>query len=213
MTGWLTSACGHKVEHIPCPRPGQRVTLTAPPKGVLHTTEGSTVEGALAVFRQHYAPHFTVGVDRKGRGRILQHVPLGEMAAALENHPGGVETNRVVRAQIEVVGFSKKTQWLPLQPTLGLLAKLLAELQAAGIQLRHPYVKRDPQRWTVSNGWVGHVDVPENVHWDPGQLNYQRLFRLARLADPDLRVRKRPRVSLPVGRTAALRRAAKKGPR
>jgi hypothetical protein len=105
-TGWLTRAGAFRVEHVPYPYLGSPVNTYAPAKGLLHTTQGSSIEGALSVFRVHYAPNFTVGADAKKKVRILQHAPLGVMGHALANKAGGVETNRVVRAQIEIVGFS-----------------------------------------------------------------------------------------------------------
>jgi hypothetical protein len=60
QTGWLTKTAGGKpIEHQPCPNPGGAVSETAPPTGVVHTIEGN-LEGALAFFHQHYAPHFTL---------------------------------------------------------------------------------------------------------------------------------------------------------
>lgn len=215
QTGWLTHAGPYKVEHMPMPRPGLPVDLAHPPLGLIHTTQGPTIEGALSVFRQHYAPTFTVGVDAKRRGRLVQHVPLGEMAAALMNAAGGVETNRVVRVQIEVVGYALNTVWLPSEPTRSMLVALLAELEhAAGIPLRHPIVVRDPVKWRAASGWVGHVDAPENDHVDPGKLNYRRLFQLAgEELELGAQVRPKPRKHLPViSKTAALKRRAKKTP-
>lgn len=180
--GWLTKAGAYKVEHITWPYVAglPDVDVSHPPLGLLHTTQGPTVEGALSVFRERYAPHFTVGVDAKLRPRIIQHVPLGKLAAALQNDPGGVETNREVRVQIEIVGYARKTIWLPAKPTLSRLAALLAELEgAAGIPLTRAIVGRDPARWRTAKGWLGHVDAPENEHWDPGKLNYPRLLQLA----------------------------------
>jgi hypothetical protein len=66
--GWLAHAGDHKVEHVTWPYVAALPTidLRHPPLGLLHTTQGPTIEGALSVFRQHYAPHFTVGVDARG---------------------------------------------------------------------------------------------------------------------------------------------------
>jgi N-acetylmuramoyl-L-alanine amidase len=180
---WLDRAGAHRVEHVPCPNPGQPVDLHAPPKGIMHTTEGS-FEGSLAVFRQHFAPHFMVGRDARKAVRILQLVPLETMAAALENRPGGVETNRVCRAQIELVGFSKHELWLPEQEVAEALAALMLALRdAAGIPLRHVIAGRKPDLWVKAAGWLGHIDVPENSHWDPGNLDWHALLKLAAPTD------------------------------
>ena len=211
--GWLTKAGPYKVEHVACPRPSRPVDLKHPPLGLLHTTQGPTIEGALSVFRTHYAPHFTVGGDSKKRGRILQHVPLGEMAAALMNAAGGVETNREVRVQIEIVGFCAAKAWLPKEPTLSMLIALLAELRdAADIPLNHPTVARNHEKWMHATGWVGHADAPENDHTDPGHLDYAALLARARtVADVGrAKAKKKPRKTLPLSKTKAVQKAAKR---
>jgi hypothetical protein len=214
--GWLTHAGKFRVDHIPCPHPGEPVDLSAPPKGVQHTVEGS-FESGLAVFRRHFAPHFLVGRKRGGALSIAQLVPLGFMAAALENHSGGVETNRIVRVQIELADFSKHQPWLPDAGVQELLAQLYLTLeQAADIPLRHVPVLRKPRLWEREPGWFGHVDVPENAHWDSGSLEYGKLFARAHaLDDPfagppewhEVKVNPKPR-RLDRARTAPVRLAA-----
>ena len=55
---WLDRAGQFAIEHIGgIPHFSKAVDLGAPRTGVLHTTEGGW-DGSLAVFRQHYAPHF-----------------------------------------------------------------------------------------------------------------------------------------------------------
>lgn len=183
-TGYLTRAGGFTVEQVVCPDYG-KVDAAAPPKGVLHTTEGS-FESALAVFRQRNAPHFLVGRDSLNRVRILQLVRLGRVAGALENHPGGVETNRVCRVQVEIAGRSQHASWLPDDAVTDALARLMATLvDAADIPLQHHTVGRDPETWLAVSGWVGHADVPENTHWDPGGLKWaELLYRAAAYLEP-----------------------------
>lgn len=211
--GWINSITGgFTVEHLPCPNPGQLVDVDAPAKGLLHTTEGS-LESALNVFLRHFAPTFTVGQDRKGRVRILQHVPLGRMAAALENHRGGVETNRVCRVQIEIAAFSEHRLWQPSPQVAAALAALMHALSnLEEIPLRHPAVLRDPTMWVRAAGWVGHIDAPENTHWDPGAFDYARLFKLAAAVPnakrPKVKLRAKPKRYRP--RTILLKRAAKR---
>lgn len=203
---WLTKIGRFTVEHVPCPRPGQAIDDDAPPKGLLHTIQGS-LESGLAVFRQHYAPTFSVGRDRKGKVRILQHVPLGELAAALENHAGGVETNRICRVQIEIAGFSQTTAWSPDAGVCEALAALMhALVSLEGIPLEHVAVKRNAKRWVRASGWVGHIDAPENTHWDPGALMYERLFSLAG-EPPKVKTKARPKKVQPA--TWVLVRASK----
>lgn len=181
MKAWIARAGSFRVEHVPCPHPGVKVDDGGRHKGVLHTTEGPTVEGALSVFRQHYAPHFTVGRDSRKRVRILQHVPLGYMATTVKNAPGGTETNREARVQIEIVGFSKRELWLPETGTLNALVALLRVLAQQGVvPPRHVAVNRNVALWDRTSAWLGHADVPENDHWDPGRLRWNALMSLVR---------------------------------
>ena len=196
---WLTKAGGFRVERVRVPCPGVRVDLSRPPVGVGHTVEGS-FESGLAVFRRHYAPHFLVGRDRAGRVRILQFCPLGELAAALQNLAGGVETNRWARAQIELAGFSKTHPWQPDAGVMRAYAALLLELRrVAGIPLVRPfpdrigeraasyaYARRRAGKWGRVAGWYNHAEVPENAHWDAGSLRWSRLFALAEQLSPVL---------------------------
>lgn len=181
---WLRTAGKYKIEKIPCPYPGDDVS-SAPAMGVLHTTEGSW-DSALSVFKQHYAPHFLVGP-----GRIAQLVPLGKMSTALEHPRGTQETNRIAKAQIEVVGFSKEHPYVFDARTMDALASLIAKLKTfAGIPISRPFIdKMPPPPWATTNfsrrkagkwgkvaGWYGHVEIPNNAHWDPGNLIWSTLM-------------------------------------
>lgn len=233
--GWLTKAGPIKVEHLVCPSPGVPVEQGAPAAGVLHTMEGS-LESGLAVFRQHFAPTFSAGVDRRGRKRILQHMPLGMMAAALE-HNGGPATNGAARVQIELAGHCQVAPWLPDPATLDTLTWLMAELAARGVvPLSRPYpdlmpsppwavasfVRRLDGKWGHTAGWFGHVEIPGNVHYDPGALEWSTVLHDARVKLRKLQptssssrpaTRATPRRPLPGGRTRRLaKRAAKTTP-
>jgi hypothetical protein len=190
VRGWLREACGRTVEHMPMPHPGIRVDTTVVPQGVEHTIEGS-LESGLSVFRRHYSPTFTVGGTR-----IIQHIPLGFMAAALE-HTRNPPTNGWARVQIETAGRSSEHYWLPEPKTLDSLARLMAALSfndVAGIPLSRPFADPMPAppwstplfsrrlsgHWGRTAGWYGHVDVPENSHWDPGALLWGEVLRRAK---------------------------------
>jgi hypothetical protein len=188
--GWLTKTIGGRtIEHVPCPNPGGAVEESAPPTGVIHTIEGG-LDSGLGVFRQHFAPHFTLDAER-----VIQLVPLGTMAAALENHAGGVETNAIARVQIEVAGHSREHPWCCDPPLDEALADLLATLeQAAEIPLERPFddampplpwasytfERRAAGKWGKVPGWYGHVEVPENEHWDPGAFEWTTILTRAR---------------------------------
>lgn len=194
MRAWIERAGQYRVERIDCPHGSLRVDMTRPRAGVVHTVEGGWNAG-MDVFRQHYAPHFLVGP-----GRIAQLVPLGTAASALENRPGGVETNAWAVAQIEVTGYSRKEPYSFNAMTTSALAALLATLRTeAGIPLNRPFPESMPPpwwewttagfsrrvsgKWGTRHGWFGHVEVPENGHWDPGALEWNKLLRAARALD------------------------------
>lgn len=152
--------------------------------GVLHTTEGSSVEGAISAYRATRSwPHFTVGTD----GRVVQHIPVDKAARALQNLSGGVETNRQGPIQIEVVAFAKNPNWPAAQ--VEALRALMRWVEATcGVVPRGPqfgsseqYGQRNPfeftyEQWVAFDGWCGHQHVPENAHWDPGAINLQVLL-------------------------------------
>jgi hypothetical protein len=202
-SGWLWGAAGHKVEHMPMPHPGARVDMRVKPQGVMHTIEGS-LESGLSVFRHHYSPTFTVGP-----GRIIQHIPLGFIAAALE-HTGFPPTNGWARAQIEVAGHSRTERWLPDAKTFVSLAHLLATLSLApaNIPLTRPFPdamppqpwanrmfgRRHSGNWGRTAGWYGHIEIPQNEHWDPGALAWSQLLRQAELIRAKTTKPDKPRV-------------------
>jgi hypothetical protein len=190
QNGFLNSTVGgRRIEHLPCPHPGVPVDLSAPPAGVLHTIE-STLGSGLSVFQNQFAPHFALDARR-----IVQLVPLGVIGCSLENLAGGTETNRLVRAQIEIAGKSSTTSWLPDADTTEALADLMATLErVADIPLTRPFAEKMPPlpwatkkfsrrsagKWGRTAGWFGHVEVPENGHWDPGALQWNKLLARAR---------------------------------
>lgn len=153
-------------------------------KGVLHTTEGSSASGAIGAYRNINAwPHFTV--DQLGN--VYQHIPLDKAARALENPPGGVETNRGGAIQIEVVGFASKPVWPEAQKKAMRALMRWIESQTGikpeGVKfgsseqfgLKNP-LEFPPNTWITYNGWCGHQHVPENSHWDPGAINIYDLL-------------------------------------
>lgn len=188
MLQWLTKAGDFTVEHIGgIPHFPQSVLDGAPRAGVLHTTEGDSIEGAMSVFKTHFAPHFVVGKDAKGVVHVQQLVPVGFIGAALVTH------NNLAIVQVEMVGFSKETIWFPDAKTATALAGLMAACRDEyGIPLSHPWpdgvygkaTASDPHRnggqFGKDAGWFGHGDVPApDSHWDPGALQWSRAFAMA----------------------------------
>ena len=203
QTGWLTHAGPYKIEHVPCPHPGLLDNAAYKHrKGVQHTTEGATIEGALSRFlHEMVGSTFIVGRDSKKKARILQLVTLGYAAAALQ-HTRAPQTNGLAIAQIELVGFSQTRPWDPDAVVLDMLAALYWQLeQSCGIPLKHiSNPTRSSSVWVAAEGWLGHVDVPENDHVDPRALRYGDVFERARRFDlksvhpkPKAKIKPRPR--------------------
>src|SRR5690348_11347303 len=98
--GWMTEPVfGIVVERSEIRRPGGKayIRMAWTGKGVLHTTEGSSLQAALDTLNaKHAAPHFTIGENR-----IVQNRALGVQGAALVD-PG----NRLAFVQIEMLAFT-----------------------------------------------------------------------------------------------------------
>lgn len=145
--------------------------LGGPPKGLLHTTEGSTYPGVSLYHGTQ--PHFTCDVKKR---RLYQHIPINRAAMALENHAGGVQTNRDGVIQIENVAFTfggkpgSVANWT--KGDVEFIAGLMRWIETnagvprqAGVSFSHPVRMTGPQ-WDGYSGWCGHVHCPENSHVD-----------------------------------------------
>lgn len=183
-TGFVTKIGPLKVERVTgCMRTNSAVDTGKPPAATGHTTEGSW-NSAVSVFRSRLtAPQLLL--ERK---RVGQCVPFGEMAATLQNDAGGVETNRWMRLQIEVVAFSKDQLWLPHAETVDSLAHIMVwSAEQLQIPIKRAfsddnlgakpwavesYPRRRAGRWGKMPGWFMHVEAPENAHWDMGMYKW-----------------------------------------
>lgn len=186
LNPYLKAAGPYPVVQNPCPHFSMPVNLSAPRAGCLHTTEGGSSEGADAVFKRHFAPHFVVGPNLKGQVHIEQLVPVGCIGAALEAH------NDLAIVQIEAVGFSKEQSWCFEPKTLDALSYLFVEIEKQyGVPLTHPWADDD---WGLAGyntphrrsgkfghvaGWFSHGDIPNNCHWDCGHLQWSKIFARA----------------------------------
>ncbi|MCX4677585.1 peptidoglycan-binding protein [Streptomyces sp. NBC_01433] len=176
--------------------------------GVIHTTEGTSLpsygQGAAAP-NITARPNFA-----KKRLDFYQHYAFNRSARALVNLAGGVETNTCNCVQIELVGTCdpkhKKTWngakagkdyvYWPDAPEWALdgLATFMAwQYKNNGIPLTGPstwlaypssYGKTKARMsfaaWNAFRGWCGHAHVPENVHGDPGDIDFAKLLSLAK---------------------------------
>lgn len=160
------------------------ITTSAPAAGVTHTTETKQ----LPAYSTGACPHLTIGPrSARGRSEIFQHVPFGQIATALQNDAGGIETNRLVRCQIEIVGYSSLVPWLPADDEQAM--QIASVFEWAAKELDIPEHRPFPDRlehgvvWAVEGnprrraakfgkqpGWFKHCEVPENDHWDTGSL-------------------------------------------
>jgi hypothetical protein len=160
--------------------------VSGPPRGVLHTTEGSSFAGARGAFVEHNSwPHFTI-THEDGPVVIHQHLPVNVSGRSLEHRHGTVETNRQSAIQIEIVGFAAHSQDFP-QSYLDGIARLMRwiELHAgvartSSVQFVAPGHEQrlSDDAWLNYAGWCGHQHVPHNDHNDPGAIPMAALLRI-----------------------------------
>ena len=183
--------------------PGDRMEVNV---GVIHTTEGTslpTYGGGAS------APNVTGVPDFANRKiKWYQHFDVDCSSRALVNQSGGVQTNTLNAFQVELVGTcdpATHKKWTdagvrhifwPEAPDWALaevawLVKWLHDNH--GMQIRSTViwksypasygasaVRLTGSQWTNYYGWLGHQHVPENVHGDPGNINWKRIEELAK---------------------------------
>lgn len=144
-------------------------------KFLFHTTEGSSIAGAVAAYRAKNSwPHLTVDARIGRTPEITGHLDLDVAARSLRNKPGGVETNTDGIVQIEVVGnaanpsaidwayigrevvgpichtlgipIHSTVRWVPYPASYGLFASQ----------------RLSQAEWTAYRGLLGHEHAPEN---------------------------------------------------
>jgi hypothetical protein len=148
--------------------------VPSPPKLVWHTTEGSSIEGAIGAYRQHNSwPHFTLDPNT---GRLVQHLPMNRAGRSLEHRSGTVETNRAHAIQVELVGLAQQSSgWSSehyehiarlarqIETAVGVPRRAFATFTLTGQRLTDT-------AWLHGAGHCGHQHVPHNSHTDPGAL-------------------------------------------
>lgn len=165
--------------------------MDTPWRGVLHTTEGNSAQGAIGAYKAgNSAPHFTVTMET-GTFKIYQHIPLDKAARALVHSVSKPETNRSRCIQIEIVGYSASISTISDQYVAG-IGSLMRWIESnTTIQRTAPPFKPYPQsygpnngvrftydQWVRFNGWCGHQHVPQNDHGDPGAIPITRLLAI-----------------------------------
>lgn len=159
------------------------------PKGCLHTTEGGSIDGAIAAYSP-YPPHLVY--DWRTRQRV-QHVPL---TLASYSAKDGNDDDYMI--QVELVGFARDTRgWSdealqriaedvarPLEQHFDIPRRAIwhgFKDERDGVK---PYLSSttSPIRITSAqlrdfSGWLGHQHLPApDTHWDPGAFPIARMF-------------------------------------
>jgi hypothetical protein len=158
--GWHPTAIRNQVQG------GIGGYLNVPAKLVWHTTQGTS----LPTYSGSH-PHFTLDFKRR---KLYQHIPITSGAMALENDPGGVETNRAHAYQVELVGFAEDAaKWTDAD--YAEIRKLARWIEKHGkvkrqcsVQFKGTVNHMFAAQWYSYAGHCGHQHVPENAHWDPG---------------------------------------------
>lgn len=158
-----------------------------PAKGVLHTTESGTASSAISAFKSSGSwPHFLVDFT----GHVWQFIDSSLAARALQHPAGTVATNTDHAVQIEIVGYAAQptnhpqSQWNALkalmrwieategvQPTSSVIFK--AYPSSYGL---YNGVRLTSSQWDNYAGWLGHENVPNNDHGDPGAIDINSLL-------------------------------------
>lgn len=169
----------------------------ADPVLVVHTTEGSTIAGAVAAMDRNRSWSNWITDPDTGETRVL--VDGEREDRSLRNLPGGVETNnRPGVWQIEIVGHATDIPHMSDRWYQRLAATIDVICRDKGIPRRFPYPfvaypdsygAKAPQRltgaqWLAVGGIVGHQHVPENLHGDPGDIS--RLIPLVAMKEPPM---------------------------
>ncbi|MER7806175.1 hypothetical protein [Streptomyces sp900116325] len=173
---------------------------------VWHTTEGTSLPSYSGGAE---APNFTAVPDFKAKRLVwYQHFDFDTSARALVNKAGGVETNTMNVAQVEVVGTCDPTthaKWTkagyahlytPELPDwairdLGAFARWANTEHgvplSSGLTFKaYPgsygasSVRMSGARWSAFKGHCGHQHVPENDHGDPGAFPMAAILTAAK---------------------------------
>jgi hypothetical protein len=156
-----------------------------PWRGVLHTTEGPTIAGALSTFQQtNFWPTLTI---EPNTFRIVQHYSLSRGARALSDHATLENAARCV--QIEIVGRAAETPDLApeklafIRDVMRSIEDLVPIPRTSGRRFltlsgvsSTPTNRMTVAEWKRFSGWCGHQHVPGETHWDPGAIDIATLL-------------------------------------
>jgi len=164
-------------------------TSDTPWKLVLHTMEGFLAPSFRLFEDRGYSPHLAVSLDDDTYWPLN---PLDKASSALQNLPGGTETNRDKVIQVEIEGVAKDTAYwdmakyrklvhrvlLPIIRAQPLIAPVVPFRFADGYSDANSATRLTAATWDASGGILGHCHVPENTHWDPGFLDRSLIQRM-----------------------------------
>lgn len=191
LEGQLPGPEGSMIPVVKYPRADMQPwsKLTRIPNLCLHTTEGTTSLGD-AYKRWDYPPNFAVGDDK-----IVQLFPLDYASEAVDSHDHELMQ---IEIPFRVASIGLKV-WLPPESSLYPLVALTAFLHDEGYittglqrpnedwplqldrgpQASESYYRRRDGTWPKP-GVYGHVEIPDDEHWDPGSFNYPVFFDMVR---------------------------------
>jgi hypothetical protein len=176
---------------------------------VLHTTEGTSLPDYSGGSE---APNLTAVPDFTHKKLVwYQHFDIDRSARALVNLTGGVETNTLNVVQVEMVGtcdpathkkwgsaphiyWPQAPDWAP-QGVADFMAWLHTNhgVPLSGVSNWKAYPasygasngsRMSASAWESFNGVCGHQHVPENLHGDPGALDFAKLLTFAKGTSP-----------------------------
>lgn len=168
---------------------GKPYQYTHNPKGLVHTTEGSSIAGALAA----YAPYPPHGIYDWRTREKLQHISLD---LASYSAMDGSDDDYMV--QIEFVGKAAETRNWPDEAWRNIAEDVFKPLEdlfgIPRVEIWHgfkdggdgiyPYISTaespiriSPTQLRDFSGWLGHQHLPApDNHWDPGRFQIQKVF-------------------------------------
>jgi hypothetical protein len=159
--------------------------IDLPWRGVLHTTEGGTADGAISTFRgNNFWSHLVIEPNTR---KIFQHIPLNIGARAMGDHP--TPENAAHAVQIEIVGFAQNSPNIAPEQ-LDFVRDVMRQIEEvvpiprstdrtfldfAGVNAT-PNNRMSVAEWKRFSGWCGHQHVPGDTHWDPGAIDIATLL-------------------------------------
>jgi hypothetical protein len=161
---------------------------------LLHTTEGSSVQGAISALRAKSAwSHF---IYDPNTDYLVQCVSMNRAAKSLRSGGNFGKTNAARVIQVEIVGSAKDADTWPSNwnENIGKMIARIARSVPFRVEMPLPFYG-DKSGFTVASAtakqrlswpaWYrfdaicGHQHAPRNDHWDPGAINTAQILHYA----------------------------------